>query len=407
MKSGRKARKARAQAKIDRRHSTDAAIALNKRIKEYGHQARGIMNRKKLNPDAFMGDHLLNMIMRELETGRTPEDIAVWIESRPFYSQYWEHQEFLKSRERKREAKGQLKPDPWKVAKLQGQTRPTYADVMNIPPVQELPPVVAHNVPKQLDQVKPEAGSKSQFENPRTYGIPNMAVNGRIKKPAPVRVAAPAPVEEVKPAKDIKDPVIVNGVEYRSTRAAMETMGIGEDKHARVFRLAVKAKGEDIWTCDGKQYRFELKNKRPEQIAAIEQQRQELIDRERQANGRVSEVFQRDPQAQSQFREWVRENFAFRCAVTGKHLGGVLEAAHIEAAAVEGCYNASNGVLLAPTFHKLYDRHLMGINPDTMTVHFAPGIEWEEYEGKVITPLVYRLDKDRLAARWAKFKGKK
>ncbi|MDA8518614.1 MULTISPECIES: HNH endonuclease [unclassified Citrobacter] len=121
----------------------------------------------------------------------------------------------------------------------------------------------------------------------------------------------------------------------------------------------------------------------------------------------MAEVFQRDPRAQAVFRKLVMENFGERCAVTGKRLNGVLEAAHIEGAAVDGCYNASNGVLLAPTFHKLYDRHMMGINPDTMTVHFAPGIEWEEYEGKAIAPLRYRLDKDRLSARWEQFKGKK
>lgn len=217
-----------------------------------------------------------------------------------------------------------------------------------------------------------------------------------------VQASARAAREQKEP-RHIIDPVIVNGVEYRSTWYAMQTLAIGEDADARRFRREVKAKGEEIWTYDGEQYCFELRNKRPEQVEAIRKEKQELIDVELKASGRVTEVFLRDPRAQAVFRKLVLENFDGRCAVTEKRLNGVLEAAHIEGAAVDGCYNASNGVLLAPTFHKLYDRHMMGINPETMTVHFAPGIEWEEYEGKMITPLLYRLDKGRLAARWEQF----
>lgn len=111
---------------------------------------------------------------------------------------------------------------------------------------------------------------------------------------------------------------------------------------------------------------------------------------------------QRDPRVQKQFRAFVFHNFGDRCAITDKKLNGHLHAAHIEDA-IHGCYNASNGILMSPTFHTLFDRKQMGINPETMTVHFAPGIEWEEYEGKVITPLVWELDKERLAVRWQEF----
>ncbi|MFS8058462.1 HNH endonuclease [Klebsiella michiganensis] len=113
---------------------------------------------------------------------------------------------------------------------------------------------------------------------------------------------------------------------------------------------------------------------------------------------------QRDAGKQKAFKELLIENFDGRCAITGKRLNGVLEAAHIEHGIRN---NASNGILMAPTFHKLFDRHEMGIDPETMTVHFKPGIECEEYEGTVITPLVYQLDKTRLAARWEQFKGNK
>lgn len=62
------------------------------------------------------------------------------------------------------------------------------------------------------------------------------------------------------------------------------------------------------------------------------------------------------------------------------------------------------GILtLSPTLHKLFDRHLMGVNPETLTVHFRSDIEFPEYEGRVISPLVYNLDKARLAARWDEY----
>lgn len=115
------------------------------------------------------------------------------------------------------------------------------------------------------------------------------------------------------------------------------------------------------------------------------------------------EVSVRDVHVQSQFRELVEKNFGSRCAVSGKHLNGVLEAAHIEPTSVAGCYNASNGVLLSPTFHRLFDTNMMGIDPDTLQVHFASGIEFPEYEGVCIKPLIYNLDKNRLRARWHEF----
>lgn len=113
-------------------------------------------------------------------------------------------------------------------------------------------------------------------------------------------------------------------------------------------------------------------------------------------------VRQRDAAIQAEFKAELCYNFGYRCAVSGKHLGGVLDAAHIESAA-KGDYSVSNGILLSPTLHRLFDANKMGINPETMSVHFKPGIEFEEYEGRVIAPLHYRLDKDKLTARWDEY----
>jgi hypothetical protein len=95
----------------------------------------------------------------------------------------------------------------------------------------------------------------------------------------------------------------------------------------------------------------------------------ELRDgRELKSGSSERAVMQRDTAIQAEFRVLVRQNFGGRCAVSGKHLGGVLEAAHIEGADL-GCWRRQR-YLLSPTLHKLFDRHLMGVNPETLTVHF-------------------------------------
>ena len=101
-------------------------------------------------------------------------------------------------------------------------------------------------------------------------------------------------------------------------------------------------------------------------------------------------VTERSSAAQNKFKTLLIENFAGRCAVTGWVNGGVLVAAHIEHGTR---YNPSNGILLTPTMHALFDADLMGIDPSTLTVHFKPGIEAGElFEGKTLNPLVYDLE---------------
>lgn len=115
-------------------------------------------------------------------------------------------------------------------------------------------------------------------------------------------------------------------------------------------------------------------------------------------------VEQRDTTAHLQFVEWVWANFADRCAVTGWKNGERLQAAHIEPA-TSGNFSADNGLLLTPTMHDLMDAGLMAVNPETITVHFAPGIELGVmFEGKVIKPKLWPLNKVALAKRWEKRK---
>lgn len=134
----------------------------------------------------------------------------------------------------------------------------------------------------------------------------------------------------------------------------------------------------------------------------IEQKRKLDVDIQEEHCERV--VNQRNGVAQAKFKTLLMKNFAGRCAVTGWVNGGVLEAAHIEHGTR---YNPSNGILMTPTMHALFDSALMGIDPATLTVHFKQGIELgEQFEGRMITPLVYDLDTERLALRWNEYLGR-
>ena len=462
----------------------------NRRMEAFGKEAKALMSSMGMNYHAFMGEHILNIVLLEMERGHDTANIRQTVEKSPFAEKYRNHQEYLKTLNESH--RGVMnRPEMRSIARKSTPHMQPRMLTINSELTSAVSLTPTKTIEPRLVTPEPVTYNKNTYidtPNPRTYDLPNLPVNvpgmntdrmsearalvgihfsdflkyhiknksngldayrqavrfmaefhpilgepfgdqiepeGKAKlvtATEPVKrswtkeeklearekaQAAARLAREQNDPQHIIDPVIVNGIEYRSTWHAMQTLKIGENADAHRFRREVKAKGEEIWTHDGEQFRFELKNKRPEQVEAIQKEEQELLDVELKASGRVTEVFQRDPRAQSVFRKLVIENFGERCAVTGKQLNGVLEAAHIEGAAVDGCYNASNGLLLAPTFHKLYDRHMMGINPETMTVHFVPGIEWEEYEGKVIKPLRYQLDKTRLAVRWEQFKRMK
>lgn len=50
--------------------------------------------------------------------------------------------------------------------------------------------------------------------------------------------------------------------------------------------------------------------------------------------------------------------------------------------------------------------HQMGIDPDTLKIHFKQGIEYDEYAGRVIDQPLYGIDREHLAVRWLKFLNK-
>lgn len=126
--------------------------------------------------------------------------------------------------------------------------------------------------------------------------------------------------------------------------------------------------------------------------------------------GRTVEVTHKVRHAgdQADFKRRVWDNFNGRCAITGYQLPeGILEAAHIEAITEAANNNTSNGLLLEVTLHRMFDKGLMGVNPDDLTVHFAIDcIHKTMFEGRTIQPHHIDLDADKLTAKWKYFNDK-
>lgn len=65
-------------------------------------------------------------------------------------------------------------------------------------------------------------------------------------------------------------------------------------------------------------------------------------------------------------------------------------------------------LLLRSDLHTLFDLDLVGINPDTMTVHIAPalrGTAYEEFDRKALAAGRMRPSRDALALRRKAFTG--
>ncbi len=98
-------------------------------------------------------------------------------------------------------------------------------------------------------------------------------------------------------------------------------------------------------------------------------------DEEDRRERTVRPTTQRD--GQSEFRESVIAAYAGKCAITGCAIRDVLEAGHILPYRGAHTDKVSNGLLLRVDLHRLFDRQLLAIDPETMDVLLAPSIKGE------------------------------
>jgi putative restriction endonuclease len=84
---------------------------------------------------------------------------------------------------------------------------------------------------------------------------------------------------------------------------------------------------------------------------------------------------------QQAFRNELRTRYGDRCLVSGCEILHVLEAAHIRPYRGEPDNRSDNGLLLRADIHTLFDLDLIGIEPQSLTVHFHLEVKGGEYTG--------------------------
>ncbi|EIX9196268.1 HNH endonuclease [Klebsiella pneumoniae] len=107
---------------------------------------------------------------------------------------------------------------------------------------------------------------------------------------------------------------------------------------------------------------------------------------------------------QQNFRRRVERNFNGRCAVTGQSIQSLLQACHLEDYSFSCNMDTSNGILLTSDCHRMFDNGQLGINPDSLTIHFnVECIYSKMFEGKIIGDHLVSLDKNKLRKKWELF----
>jgi hypothetical protein len=83
---------------------------------------------------------------------------------------------------------------------------------------------------------------------------------------------------------------------------------------------------------------------------------------------------------QSKFRSTLLRAYNHRCAVTGCEIEALLEAAHIVPYRGADTNVVNNGLLLRADIHTLFDLGLCWVDPITLVIKLAAGLEGSEYE---------------------------
>ncbi|WP_261281714.1 HNH endonuclease signature motif containing protein [Serratia fonticola] len=146
-----------------------------------------------------------------------------------------------------------------------------------------------------------------------------------------------------------------------------------------------------------------VKKRKYSEIAYVE-----TVDVKLNAESVITTISQREQSAQIDFKRRIANNFFYRCAVTGQVLVSILQACHIEEYAVNHNMDTSNGILLSADCHYMFDNDELGIEPESLTVHFNVECIYSKlFEGKRIGKHSIDLDFKKLNKKWERFLHKK
>ena len=75
-----------------------------------------------------------------------------------------------------------------------------------------------------------------------------------------------------------------------------------------------------------------------------------------------------DRRNQKTFKKHILKKFNNKCIISGNDCKDELEGAHIIPLSDHGSYDINNGLLLASTLHKTFDKYYWSINPNTLII---------------------------------------
>lgn len=110
---------------------------------------------------------------------------------------------------------------------------------------------------------------------------------------------------------------------------------------------------------------------------------------------------------QAAFRNALLADCRDCCVVSGCNLAELLEAAHIDPYMDINSQSVDNGWILRADLHTLFDRHLLGFHPESLTVHIHPLAQvsgYGEFENRSIAPRAISPRRpDAMRRRWTLF----
>lgn len=192
---------------------------------------------------------------------------------------------------------------------------------------------------------------------------------------------------------------VPSGASYRNLGLAMVE---SFDQHTGAFTLRGPVRfgqSPDVWYDDERQA--------PENLIA------EAVPPFAPPDGVEDEPFAysrvRSRVAQDRFRMSLLSAYDGRCAVTGYDAPDALQGAHILSYQGRSSQLVRNGILLRADVHLLFDRHLIGIQPESLKIRVAPPLMTTAYANLDRRSLVPPRcaddspDVNRLAVHWAVF----
>jgi len=99
---------------------------------------------------------------------------------------------------------------------------------------------------------------------------------------------------------------------------------------------------------------------------------------------KVKQVLQAIREGQQKFRDKILKTYGYSCCISRCKVISVLEAAHITPYNGPDSNIINNGLCLRSDLHKLWDKYLIAINPDSYKVELSSnlkGTDYEQYEG--------------------------